>query len=201
MNEDYYIVGIDEVGRGPVAGPVAVGAVAYKRSDENKLKKLIANVNDSKKLSEKKRESVFEDTKKYCNEGLLRFCVAFVGQGTIDSKGISYSLRKALDSALIGVNVDADTCEVLLDGGLNASDKFKKQKTIIGGDGKEFAISLASIVAKVSRDKKMLALGEKYPLYGFEKHKGYGTREHMENIKKHGMSKVHRISFLKKFAQ
>ncbi len=197
MEKDYYIIGIDEVGRGPVAGPVAVGVVAYKKSDEERLKELIEGVNDSKKISAKKREVMFEQAQECCSGGLLRFCIGFTGAGTIDSKGISYSIKKSLESALEKIDIDCNRCELFLDGGLVAPEKYKNQHTIIGGDGKEFSIALASIVAKVSRDRKMIDFSREFPEYGFEKHKGYGTRAHMESIKKFGMSKIHRISFLK----
>jgi len=192
-----YIIGIDEVGRGPVAGPVAVGAVVYAAQDIEILKETIVNVRDSKKLSQKRRGEVFAQAIEKKKEGLIDFSVGFIGPKTIDEKGIVYAIKESLRISLTRIAINPDDCVVLLDGGLYAPDEYKNQSTIIKGDQKEFAISLASIIAKVSRDKKMVDMGKEFPGYGFEKHKGYGTRQHMVAIKELGMLDVHRKSFLK----
>jgi len=191
-----YIIGIDEVGRGPVAGPVAVGAVVYAREDIEILKESLPNVRDSKKLSQKRRGEIFALALEKKKEGLVDFTVAFVGPKTIDKNGIVYAINQSLRISLNRIAIDPDDCIVMLDGGLYAPEEYKNQTTIIKGDQKEFAISLASIVAKVSRDKKMIDASKEFPEYGFEKHKGYGTQKHMIAIKKLGMLDIHRRSFL-----
>lgn len=192
-----YLIGIDEVGRGPVAGPVAVGAVVYAFAREKKLKRDISGVRDSKKVPMRKREMILAMMKRKKREGALDFFVAFAGAGIIDKKGIAYAIRRAISSALARLAIDPAECLVLLDGGLHAPKEYLSQQTIIHGDDKEFAISLASIAAKVTRDKRITALGRKFPRYKFEEHKGYGTREHMKCIKRYGITDLHRKSFLK----
>jgi len=198
MDEARYIVGVDEVGRGPVAGPVAVGAVVYEVASETDLKRDIPGVRDSKKLPMHKREAIFSRMREKKSEQVLDFAIAYVGPGTIDRKGMVYAVKRAINSSLKRLRVSPDECLVLLDGGLRAPKEYRAQKTIIRGDDKEFAISLASIAAKVSRDKKMIAVGGKYEAYLFEQHKGYGTQEHMKLIKKYGLTDIHRRSFLKR---
>jgi ribonuclease HII len=205
-----YKIGIDEVGRGPVAGPVAVGGVFYDVNLEKELLEELKGMTDSKKISEKKREIFFEKIKilkeeKYMNSKKIFSSVVFVSAKDIDSFGIVPSIQKALNFVLENIlknkelqKIDIDEIKVLLDGGLKAPEKFKNQETIIKGDQKEFSISCASVVAKVLRDKKMKEYGNKFPQYYFEKHKGYGTKLHMESIKKHGISELHRKTFLKK---
>jgi len=192
-----YIIGIDEVGRGPLAGPVAVGAVKLNPESLKVNKKWAQGFRDSKKLSVKGRAEWLVKIDDARSEGWLEYSVAFVSPSVIDKKGLSYAIRTALESALSAVEHDANETKVLLDGGLYAPAHYPHQKTIIKGDEKELAIALASIVAKVSRDAKMVLLSKKFPEYGFEKHKGYGTRAHYEAIKKHGITPHHRKSFLK----
>ena len=129
--------------------------------------------------------------------GFLVTAVAFVAPAVIDKKGIAPSIRQALARALDGAAPASLGVRVLLDGGLRAPAEYKNQQTIIKGDEKELSIALASIVAKVARDARMTKLGKKFPAYGFECHKGYGTRVHYEAIKKHGITAHHRKSFLK----
>ncbi len=205
-----YIVGIDEVGRGPLAGPVAVGAVKLEK-EWIKLKEKegwFKGLRDSKKLSPKAREEWVVKIKQAQKEGWLDFSVAFVSSRVIDKKGLSYAIRTALAQALRiledlskGSPWIREEVNVLLDGGLHAPVHYKNQTTIIKGDEKEVSIALASIVAKVARDKKMVALAKKFPRYGFEQHKGYGTRAHYEAIKKHGITPYHRKSFLRGVTQ
>ncbi|OGD68282.1 hypothetical protein A2996_03350 [Candidatus Campbellbacteria bacterium RIFCSPLOWO2_01_FULL_34_15] len=206
MNDIKYIIGIDEVGRGPVAGPVAVGAVLFSTENKTAMEERFSNFKDSKKLSPKKRNEWFENIKKAKNEGLLDYKVVFVDNKKIDEFGIAPSIRSCIKNSLKFLNVpesDSGTLEfdsgtlVLLDGGLKAPEEFVNQKTIIKGDEKEMVIALASIVAKVTRDSLMCRLAKEYPQYGLENHKGYGTKAHMTAIKKHGISEIHRKTYLK----
>ncbi len=188
------IVGIDEAGRGPLAGPVAVGVVWI--SPRAKLSYI--GLTDSKKLSEKKREEWFRKMKEWQKEGKIRCAVTLVSHGVIDTKGIVYAVKLGIKKGLQKIDADPKRVEVLLDGALSAPVEFTKQQTIIKGDEKIPAISLASIAAKVTRDKKMKSLSKKYPQYGFEIHKGYGTLAHRNALAQYGVSKIHRISFIKK---
>lgn len=185
-------IGIDEVGRGPIAGPVAVGAFVFLKPE---AKRLFRGVKESKQLSEAKREEWFARIQSAHKSGLVNFCVTFQSEKIIDTKGLSYAIKTALLTSLYGVKVKPSRARVLLDGGLKAPANYTNQKTIIKGDEKEMVIALASICAKVLRDRKMNLLAKKHPNYGFEKHKGYGTRAHYAAIKKYGMLSVHRKSF------
>ncbi len=190
-----YTIGIDEVGRGPLAGPVAVGVVASALSP-SKLRNLFPAVKDSKKLSARKREEWFARMRREARDKKLSYHVSFVSQGVIDRHGISYALKKAMKVSLAKLSCDPKACRVLLDGGLAAPKEYVSQTTIIKGDEKELLIALASIAAKVIRDRKMVAYGKQHPQYLFEQHKGYGTAEHMSRIKQYGISPIHRRSFL-----
>lgn len=196
-----YIIGIDEVGRGPLAGPVAIGVVKLKVAS---LKSRISwgrEFKDSKKLSPKARDAWCVKVEQARSEGWLEYAVAFVAPSVIDKKGLTHAIHTAMEKALEAIEHDASEVRVLLDGGLRAPVHYLNQETIIKGDEKELSIALASIVAKVARDKKMIALAKKFPQYGFEKHKGYGTRAHYDAIKKHGITPHHRKSFLKNIEQ
>jgi ribonuclease HII len=187
-----YIIGIDEVGRGPLAGPVAVGVVcATVQSLE-----AFTSIKESKQLSEKKRELWNEKILAACG-GDLKCAVNYVSAEEIDSMGIAPAIKKALEAGLTQLAVSPTECRVLLDGGLHAPAAYIDQETIIGGDGKETIIAMASVVAKVSRDRLMVSLADSYPEYDFAKHKGYGTKAHMDAIRTHGLSKEHRRSFCK----
>jgi ribonuclease HII len=129
--------------------------------------------------------------------GIIRFHVALISHTVIDTKGISPAIKKGIAECLKKLNASEHDCEILLDGSLKAPQEFIFQKTIIKGDEKEYPIGLASIAAKVIRDRKMEQYAMKYPEYGFDVHKGYGTDSHRKMIKKHGPSKIHRRSFLK----
>lgn len=192
-----YIIGIDEVGRGPLAGPVAVGAVCIYAEHHAKVKKLFPITRDSKKLTAKMREEWNTRVREAESLGYLSCAVSFVTPSVVDKKGLSYAIRTALENSLDAIEHDAREAKVLLDGGLHAPLQYLEQETIIKGDEKELAIALASIVAKVARDARMILLAKKFPEYGFEKHKGYGTRGHYEAIKKNGITPHHRKSFLK----
>ncbi|MFA6797610.1 MAG: ribonuclease HII [Candidatus Paceibacterota bacterium] len=190
-----YIIGIDEVGRGPLAGPVAVGAFCVKK--DFKFKKLLG-IRDSKKLTPEKREYFLIKILELEKSGEVEFAVSYVSAKEIDKIGISSAIKKALKNSLNKINKNRDKCSVFLDGGLYAPEEYKKQKTIIKGDDKIKVISCASVVAKVLRDRLMCKLAKKYPKYGFEIHKGYGTKKHCESIRKNGICSEHRKCFLKK---
>lgn len=181
-----HIAGIDEVGRGPLAGPVSVGVVWIKNGLD--IKELFPGVTDSKKLSEKRREEIYE---KVLVSPEIKYVVESTGVKDIDMRGIEWALSDAIKRCCL--KLPRDTF-VYLDGRLKAPEEFK-QETVVGGDLKIPAISLASIVAKVERDRYMKKLSEDYPMYGFHKHKGYGTKAHMEAIAEFGLSEVHRVSF------
>lgn len=189
-----YLVGIDEVGRGPIAGPVAVGVfVCTTRFNLYEL----PDVRDSKKHTEKQREAIYQylQIKKRSHE--LNFYVAFTASRHIDKKGITVSIQDALNRALKKLKIQK-TSRLFLDGGLRAPSVYKKQKTIIRGDATQRVISFASIIAKVERDRLMTKLAKKYPLYGFERHKGYGTKSHYHILTRHGLTSFHRKSYLTK---
>ena len=186
-----YVIGIDEVGRGPIAGPVTVGAVCIPRMLGRGHFK---GVRDSKKLTPKQRAWWFSRVRKMKK---VRYATSSISSRVIDEKGIVYAIRRALRHSVARLGVNPRTCLVLLDGGLTAPRRFAHQRTIVKGDEKELAIALASIMAKVTRDRKMSALGEKYSRYGFDAHKGYGTRRHYASLRVHGPCVLHRKSFLK----
>ncbi|MSR78826.1 MAG: ribonuclease HII [Candidatus Taylorbacteria bacterium] len=195
-----YIVGIDEAGRGPIAGPVTVGAFCVSTSFSSGLVKFFPKrkIRDSKKLSSEAREKIYKLLKQEKSLGNISYAASSVASSVIDQRGITYAIRKALANSLKMLKLDSPSCTVLLDGGLRAPDEFLNQKTIIKGDEKEAVIALASIVAKVTRDALMKSFAVKYPLYDFEIHKGYGTSGHYSRIRKMGFSPIHRRSFLKK---
>ncbi len=194
-----YIIGIDEVGRGPLAGPVMVVAVAIPRNF--RLKKNSRDLRDSKQLSTSSREGWFEIFQNYPE---VVFGVARVYPKRIDAINISAAAnRAALRAYEVVLKKDKKierSHKVLLDGGLYLKNKKYSlglgAKTIVKGDEKHLPIMMASIIAKVTRDRYMTQLAKKYPVYGFEVHKGYGTKAHMKAIKKFGPSPTHRLSFL-----
>lgn len=184
-----FLIGIDEVGRGPLAGPVAVGVAVATPLTIIKFKK----IKESKQLSRAQREEWYE---KICEkESEIQFTVSFVSAQMVDKKGINPSIRSALARGLKKLSADPKRVRVLLDGGLRAPAEYINQETIIRGDTKETIIAIASVVAKVERDRLMLRMHKKYPAYGFDRHVGYGTRVHMAAIQKHGLSSIHRISY------
>jgi ribonuclease HII len=191
-----YIVGIDEAGRGPLAGPLAVGVVAWPVS--YKFQKLFANVRDSKQLSAARREYFFKELYREQKRGLILCKVIFITPRVIDTQGMTRALRLGVARALNALCLDVSIMNIVLDGSLFAPPQYK-QKTIIRGDETVPVISTASIIAKVSRDRRMIRLAKKYPEYGFEKHKGYGTKAHYKALCKHGASPAHRKLFLRKW--
>lgn len=191
-----YIIGIDEVGRGPLAGPVTVCACMIPLHSIDEIKNSLLGITDSKKLSEKQREKYWELLQPLIHEKKISFGLSHVSAQIIDTKGIQYAINKALIEALESIHPDPYHCYLYLDGGLSAP-LYYRQETIIKGDQSVFCISVASVIAKVSRDKKMLAYAKDYPNYGFDKHKGYGTKAHREAIQKYGTTSLHRISWIK----
>lgn len=193
-----YIVGIDEAGRGPLAGPVSLGAVKIKKDVYSKeyLFTVFPGLNDSKKISSKKREVLFKKIKKAKEDELIDFSLSLSSNVNIDKVGIVSSLKMCIERSLGTLNINHKD-KILLDGSLKVGDDFKNQNTIIRGDEKEPLIMLASIIAKVSRDNLMIGMDKKYPKYGFDKHKGYGTKAHQEAILKYGVCEIHRKTFLK----
>jgi ribonuclease HII len=197
-----FTLGVDEAGRGPLAGPVSVGIVMVQEGFD--VAREFPGVNDSKKLSEKKREGLYEMLVARVALGDAHFTVEFESPETIDREGIVPSVQHALNR---GVTVLAEygsqtskkfqksDFHILLDGSLRAQKEYF-QETIIHGDALIPIISLASIAAKVERDHLMVALAKTYPEYGFEKHKGYGTKIHYEALEKYGPCAIHRHSFL-----
>jgi ribonuclease HII len=188
-----HIVGIDEVGRGPLAGPVTVCACVVGVDFDMSVFK---GIKDSKKLSAPKREEWLTKILALKDGGSLNFAHVSIPASEIDSIGIAVAIKKALKESLMALALNPKTTQILLDGSLYAPVEFTNQETIIKGDEKVPVISAASIVAKVTRDQFMEEQGKLYPVYGFETHKGYGTAAHITAIKKHGISPIHRKSFL-----
>ena len=192
-----YLIGIDEAGRGPLAGPVAVGAVLVPLDFDWSA---IEGVRDSKKLSEKKREEFFTRAGELQLSGAMRFSVSTSSAAYIDTYGIVPAIKRALAEALSRLEAEPKDCRVLLDGSLKAPAEYIRQETIIRGDDTEPVISLASIMAKVTRDRLMKRLSAKYPAYGFDIHKGYGTASHISIIQRYGLSDIHRTTFCTRLA-
>lgn len=193
-----WLIGIDEAGRGPLAGPVSVGLVLVP---VNFNWNLIPGVGDSKQLSEKKREDIFERAKVLQKEGKLQYIVEMVVASKIDSDGISYCIKKAITHGLKKLSsrsrLELGEVMVKLDGSLNAPLEYVHQETIIKGDSKEKVIGLASIMAKVTRDRYMIKVAKdpSFKVYDFGRHKGYGTKAHREAIAQNGLSTLHRTTY------
>ena len=179
------VCGVDEAGRGPLAGPVCAAAVILP---ENAV---IEGLNDSKKLSEKKREALYDVIK----EKAIAFCVAYGTLDEIETLNILQATFFAMNRAIDGLAVKPDFA--LIDGNRVPKDIKIPCETVVKGDGKSMSVAAASVLAKVTRDRLMLEYDKKYPEYDFKKHKGYGTKEHTELIKKYGPCEIHRMSFLK----
>lgn len=187
------ILGIDEAGRGPLAGPVAIGAVSILH---NSSKNFFKGIKDSKQLSPEDRDLWFELATEAKKKGELDFKVALVSEKVIDKRGIAYAIRLGIKRVLKGLEAEDDS-QIFLDGGIKAPKEFKHQLTVVRGDEKIPIISLASICAKVIRDRKMVRLSKKFPEFSFEINKGYGTRLHLSALQKYGRTTIHRRSFLK----
>lgn len=181
-----FICGVDEAGRGPLAGPVCAAAVILPEDAE------IEGLNDSKKLTEKKREALFDVVK----EKAIAWSVAFATVEEIEQHNILNATFLAMNRAIEGLQIKADFA--LIDGNRIPKDIKIPCETVVKGDSLSMSIAAASILAKVSRDRLMLEIDSQFPQYEFKKHKGYGTALHMDLIRKYGPSKHHRPSFLKK---
>lgn len=179
---DVIFCGIDEAGRGPLCGPVSAAAVILPFGCQ------IEGLNDSKKLSEKKREQLFDVIKK----AAVSYCIAFVDEKEIDRINILNATFKAFENAVNGLDVVPDI--TLIDGN-RCGDFPTEVETVVKGDSKSMSIAAASILAKVSRDRYMLELDKKYPEYNFKKNKGYPTKDHTDAVIKYGPSPVHRLTF------
>lgn len=182
------VCGVDEAGRGPLAGPVYAAAVILPKGH------IIDGVNDSKKLSEKKRNLLFDKIIDEC----VCYSIGTADVREIDEINILQATFLAMRRAVEGLSVNPDIA--LIDGNKRPGLAMAEWE-IIKGDAKSANIAAASIIAKVSRDRYMLEMSEKYPEYQFEKHKGYGTKLHYEMIEKYGISPIHRKTFLKKLLQ
>ena len=189
----HYVVGVDEAGRGPLAGPVAVGVAMV--ADGYDVFAAFPGLNDSKKLSEKKRDTLYAILIQEAKAGNVRVKVCLSSEKMIDEKGIAYAVRDALARGVRSLMPEPTSGKIYLDGSLSAPKEYE-QETIIGGDGKIPVIMLAALAAKVTRDRLMTKLAKDYPAYGFEGHKGYGTKAHLEAIRAHGVSPVHRRTFI-----
>ena len=192
------VVGIDEAGRGPLAGPVAVGVVKifYPERSRGAMKKFFSGIKDSKQLTPEERDFWFALALEAKRQKLLDFAVALVSEKVIDRRGIVHAIRLGIKRCFQKLDIEEND-QIFLDGSLKAPEKFKHQLTVIKGDEKIPVISLASICAKVVRDKRMISLSKKFPQFSFHLHKGYGTAMHREAILKYGFTIIHRQSFLK----
>lgn len=189
ISEGFNVVcGIDEAGRGPLAGPVCAAAVVLPTDLE------IEGLNDSKKLTEKKREALFDVVK----EKALAYSIVMIDEKTIDEINILQATLLAMRRAVEALDVKPDAA--LIDGNQKPGLSIE-ERTVVKGDAKSMSIAAASILAKVSRDRFMLELDEQYPQYQFAKHKGYGTKLHYECIEEYGISPAHRLTFLKKILE
>jgi ribonuclease HII len=178
-----HIVGIDEAGRGPLAGPVSAAAVILPKGYRHDL------LDDSKKLSEKKREVIYEDL---IMDKRILWAHSLVEPEEIDRINILKATHAAMARAAAQLKIEPIYC--LIDGLAVPNFPFPSEG-IVKGDGKSLSIAAASIIAKVTRDRKMLEYAEEFPEYGFERHKGYGTKFHLEALQQHGPTKIHRRSF------
>ena len=183
------IAGIDEAGRGPLAGPVVVACCIMPRES------MIEGVNDSKKIAEKKREKLYE----LITEEAISYGVGIIGQNEIDEINILQATKKGLTMAIKSELGIAKPDAILVDALTKIDTDGIPYKSIVHGDAISYSISCASIIAKVTRDRIMRQWDEVYPQYGFEKHKGYGTAAHIQAIKEYGLCPLHRRSFTKNF--
>lgn len=191
INRKKWLIGIDEAGRGPLAGPVAVGMVKIAVDFDWSL---LEGVGDSKKVSPKKREMILIRTKQLKKEDKLDFVVEMGSAKEIDTKGIAVVIRTCIEKGIRKMKLNPEECFIKLDGSLCAPSEFS-QETIIKGDSKESVIGLASICAKETRDEYMRKIALHFPSYKFDIHKGYGTKEHRRIIHQDGLSKEHRVSY------
>lgn len=195
-----YLIGIDEAGRGPLAGPVAIGTSCILKEKSKKVFSLLKKhgLNDSKQVKESDREKIYEIICELQKEGSLDFAVSLISADIISKKGISYAIQLGMKKNLEKIGICHPQIILELDGALKIPQgDWKKASVIIKGDSIKPSIMIASIVAKVTRDRHMKKLSKKYPEYDFEIHKGYGTKKHRECIIKYGLSKEHRVGWCK----
>jgi ribonuclease HII len=188
-----YLIGIDEVGRGPLAGPVSIGIAVVPVSFDFSV---FVKLNDSKKMTERGREECAKRAEELRNEGQLQFGIFSAESALIDDMGIEHCISFAIRDGLSKLVPNPDGIKIFLDGRLRAPKEYE-QETVIRGDEKIPVISLASVVAKVERDRCMTEiLHPQFPEYGFDSHKGYGTATHIKAIQEYGPTEMHRRSFL-----
>jgi len=201
-----FVIGVDEAGRGPLAGPVAVACLVDLQRGPV-LEEIMPHVIDSKQVGEKERERIFTLIKRARAQGELDLAVSFVSAAVIDRIGITAACRLGVLRSLLKIRrrfnyrgssqkMSPSSVELRLDGLLRAPKEYESQRTIIRGDETERVIALASIVAKVSRDRLMVRLSERYPDYGFDRHKGYGTKGHYAALRALGPTREHRLTFI-----
>lgn len=183
-----FVCGVDEAGRGPLCGPVVAAAVILPKDE------YIEGVNDSKKLTEKKREKLYDDIMKKA----VAASIGISDVDVIEKVNILNATKLAMKQAIEKLSIKPDY--VLIDGN-QMIDINIKAETVVSGDAKSESIAAASIIAKVTRDRMLIEFDKKYPEYGFAKHKGYGTKSHIEAIQKYGLTDIHRSSFCKKFVK
>ena len=188
INDYPIIAGVDEAGRGPLAGPVVAAALIFHEQFD------IHKLNDSKQISEKKRDELYE---LITSDKRISYGIGIVDEAKIDEINILNATYLAMELAVDNLKTKTDM--LLIDGNRFKSTKYKSFQTIVKGDSKSFSIAAASIIAKVTRDRMMKEYHAEFPEYGFDKHKGYGTKSHFAAIKKSGKCRIHRNSFLIKF--
>ena len=189
-----YVCGADEAGRGPLAGPVVCSAVSFttktlQTKGDSELDYLLTTLNDSKKISEKKREKLFPLVKKYAEA----YSIILIEPKIIDELNILWASLEGMDQAIELLAIKPDLC--LIDGNKLPPRSASISSAVIKGDGKYLSIAGASILAKVTRDRIMIALHEEFPYYNWKKNKGYPTKEHVQAINEHGITQYHRLSF------
>ncbi len=197
-------IGIDEVGRGPLAGPVTVCACYVANKSKASKEYFNQTIRDSKKVKKDLREKIFQTIRK--NSKLnndIKFVVCSQKAEFIDRHGINKAIQKCIDNCLIKLDkellkngIEINDLNIKMDGGLKAKKTYKNQESFIKGDEKYVSIALASIIAKVKRDDYMLKLSRFFPDYAWDKNVGYGTEEHIKSIKKNGVTKYHRKTFI-----
>ena len=189
LNKGYKLIsGCDEAGRGPLAGPVVVASVIMPLDD------IIEGINDSKKLTDKKREELFDKI----TEKAVAYKIEVINEKVIDDINILNATKMGMENAINGLKIKPDFALIDAVKGLNLCCE---SLPLIHGDSLSYSIAAASILAKVYRDRLMLELDKKYPNYNFKKHKGYGTKEHISNLLKFGKCEIHRETFIKNFVR
>jgi len=187
------VLGVDEAGRGPLAGPVAVGVVAVREDFD--LDAAFPGLNDSKQLTEKARDILFELLIAHALNGDVSYHVELVSHRVIDERGITHAVERGVRKGVRKLMPEPADGKVWLDGLLKAPKEYE-QETVVRGDSIIPAIMLASVAAKVTRDRYMTRFARRFPLYGFERHKGYGTDLHYRALKEYGLCDLHRRTFI-----